>query len=79
MEHEETKTKKQSFNKSFRLLASSCSANKKEGVCSSHRIREDELEKAVVTYLNSYIDELEKLEQGIKLEGVDYYDGDFDD
>ena len=39
-----------------------CSANKKEGVCSSHRIREDELEKAVVTYLNSYIDELENIQ-----------------
>ena len=38
-----------------------CSANKKEGVCSSHRIREDELEKAVVTYLNSYIDELARI------------------
>lgn len=39
-----------------------CSANKKEGVCSSHRIREEELEKAVVTYLNSYIDELENIQ-----------------
>lgn len=39
-----------------------CSANKKEGVCSSHRIREDELEKVVVTYLNSYIDELENIQ-----------------
>ena len=39
-----------------------CSANKKEGVCSSHRIREDVLEKAVVTYLNSYIDELENIQ-----------------
>lgn len=39
-----------------------CSANKKEGVCSSHRIREDELEKAVVIYLNSYIDELENIQ-----------------
>ena len=39
-----------------------CSANKKEGVCSSHRIREDELEKAVVTYLNSYIYELENIQ-----------------
>lgn len=35
-----------------------CSANKKDGSCSSHRIREDELEKAVVTYLNTYIKEL---------------------
>ncbi len=35
-----------------------CSANKKDGGCSSHRIREDELEKAVVTYLNTYIKEL---------------------
>ena len=35
-----------------------CSANKKDGSCSSHRIREDELEKAVVTYLNTYIREL---------------------
>ena len=35
-----------------------CSANKKDGGCSSHRIREDELEKAVVTYLNTYIREL---------------------
>lgn len=35
-----------------------CSANKKDGNCSSHRIREDELEKAVVTYLNTYIKEL---------------------
>lgn len=40
-----------------------CSANKKEGTCSSHRIREDELEKAVVTYLNSYIEELENMQQ----------------
>lgn len=39
-----------------------CSANKKEGTCSSHRIREDELEKAVVTYLNSYIDDLENIQ-----------------
>lgn len=35
-----------------------CSANKKDGSCSSHRISEDELEKAVVTYLNTYIKEL---------------------
>ena len=35
-----------------------CSANKKDGGCSRHRIREDELEKAVVTYLNTYIREL---------------------
>lgn len=34
------------------------SANKKDRGCSSHRIREDELEKAVVTYLNTYIKEL---------------------
>lgn len=35
-----------------------CSANKKDGSCSSHRIREDELEKVVVAYLNTYIREL---------------------
>ncbi len=35
-----------------------CSANKKEGSCSSHRIKEEELEKAVITYLNAYISEL---------------------
>lgn len=40
-----------------------CSANKKEGVCSSHRIREDELEKAVVIYLNSYIQKLCDMKQ----------------
>lgn len=40
-----------------------CSANKKEGNCSSHRIKEEELELAVLTYLNSYIKELCEMKQ----------------
>jgi len=35
-----------------------CSANKKEGQCSGHRIRESKLEEAVTCYLNCYIDQL---------------------
>lgn len=38
-----------------------CSANKKEGSCSSHRIREDELELAVLECLNSYISKVAEL------------------
>lgn len=40
-----------------------CSANKKDGSCSSHRIKEDELEKAVITYLNAYIEELSEIKK----------------
>lgn len=40
-----------------------CSANKKHGSCSSHRIKEDELEKAVITYLNAYIKELSEIKK----------------
>lgn len=40
-----------------------CSANKKEGVCSSHRIREEELELAVTEYLSRYTEELTDLKE----------------
>lgn len=40
-----------------------CSANKKDGSCSSHRIKEDELEKAVIIYLNAYIEELSEIKK----------------
>lgn len=49
-----------------------CSANKKDGSCSSHRIKEDELEKAVITYLNVYIEELSEIKKLLlKAEAVD--------
>lgn len=40
-----------------------CSANKKEGICSSHRIREEELERAVKEYLSKYTQELTDLKE----------------
>lgn len=36
-------------------------------------------EEAIDDTAKSHLDELERLEQGVKLDGVDYYDGDFDD
>lgn len=43
-----------------------CSANKKEGVCSSHRIKEEELEQAVLSYLNVYIEKMCELQEILK-------------
>lgn len=38
-----------------------CSANKREGRCSSHRIKEEELEGAVTEYLKCYIERMTEL------------------
>ena len=40
-----------------------CSANKKDGTCSSHRIREEELEMAVMKYLARYAEDLTELKE----------------
>lgn len=40
-----------------------CSVSKRDGTCTSHRIREEELEEAVALVLNAYVEKLSGLKE----------------
>lgn len=40
-----------------------CSASKRDGTCTSHRIREEELEEAVTQALNAYVEKLSEIKE----------------